>query len=249
MCGASSWVLRAEKYSSASNMRGQLRASRIPTEVTANLGFRKSMSVSLAKRNKQLSPPAQIAAPSEEILMSTYKIGRLILTPPRPEHEPDLFKLHNDPVIQKMIFKNVPQTAEDVRRWLKWFFAQWRKNGFGDWMVYENLSTGPIFIGRCGLRDYEDTNNLEIATAFVERATGRGLGLEVRRFAVTHALRNSSREKVVSFIRHGNAHAEGATKKLGLRYIEDRLYHGEFWQYYEMTREEYFSQPHHRDAS
>ncbi|SFK30338.1 GNAT family N-acetyltransferase [Bradyrhizobium sp. Gha] len=178
--------------------------------------------------------------------MVTYETERLILSSPRPEHEAELLKLHNDPRVQEVIFNNVPQTLEDVRKWLDWFWARWHKNGFGDWMVYEKTDEGPIFIGRSGLRDYDGTNNLELVTVLAEHGRRRGLGLEARRFGVTHALQNSTKEKVVSVIRHGNVPAERAAKKLGLRYVDDRWYQGKFWQYYEMTRQEYFVQPHHQ---
>lgn len=172
--------------------------------------------------------------------MITYQTERLILTSVRREHEAELFKLHNDPLVQKSIYRNVPQTTEDVHKWLDWLLTQWRKNGFGDWMIYEKVNDGPIFIGRCGLRDYEDTNNLEFAYAFFQNRIGRGLGPEAARFAITHALQNSTKEKVVAFIEHGNRRSEKAAKKLRLRYIDDRLYDGKLCQYYEITREDYF---------
>lgn len=180
--------------------------------------------------------------------MITYQTERLILNSMEPEHEPELFKLHNDPAVQNLIFNNVPQTTDDVRKMLDMFLAQWRKNGFGFWMLYEKANNGPIFIGRCGLRDYEDTNNLEVGTVLSEHGIGRGLGAEASRFAVTHALRNSSKEKVVGVIAHGNARAQRAAKSFGWRYIDDRWHDGKFWHYYELTREEYFSQPYHRVA-
>lgn len=175
--------------------------------------------------------------------MITYQTERLILTCMRPEHEAELFQLHNDTVVQKVVFKNVPQTIEDVRKWVEWSLAQWRKNGFGAWIVYEKRNDDPIFIGRCGLRDYEGTNNIELSISLVEHGIGRGLGQEAARFAITHALRSSTKEKVVGLIAHGNVRSQRTATKLGLRYIEDRWHSGRLYQYYEMTREEYFSQP------
>lgn len=180
--------------------------------------------------------------------MVTYETERLILTSMRPEHEAELFRLHNDPLVREATYKNVPQTAEDVRKWLDRALAQWRKNGFGVWMLYEKRTDGPIFIGRCVLVDYEDTNNLELGLAFFQYGAGRGLGLEAARFAMTHGLRNSTKEKIASVISHGNVRSERAAKKLGFRYVDDRWHDGKFKQYYEMTREEYFSQPHHQIA-
>ncbi|MET4328641.1 RimJ/RimL family protein N-acetyltransferase [Bradyrhizobium sp. i1.15.2] len=180
--------------------------------------------------------------------MIAYQTERLILTPVRQEHEPELFKLHNDPLVQHVIFNNKPQTTEDVRNWIDVALDQWRKNGFGVWMLYEKAKSGQIFIGRCGLRDFGDTNNLEIATSLSEYGRGRGLSLEAARFAVTHALQNSTKEKIVALIKHGNTRSERATKKMGLHYIDDRWWNGKVWQYYEITREEYLFQPHHTNV-
>ncbi|MET4072584.1 RimJ/RimL family protein N-acetyltransferase [Bradyrhizobium sp. S3.2.6] len=188
----------------------------------------------------------EAASPSDwNTQMITHQTKRLILVPMQREHEAELFTLHNDPLIQKAIFKNVPQTAKDVHKMLDMFLAQWRKNRFGVWMVYEKTNNIPRFIGRCGLCDYEDTNYLEQATALGEQAAGRGFGAEASRFAVTHALEHSTKEKIVAVIQHGNVRAARQAKKFGLRYVDDRWRDGKFYQYYELTREEWFSQPHH----
>ncbi|WP_213291094.1 GNAT family N-acetyltransferase [Bradyrhizobium sp. sGM-13] len=173
--------------------------------------------------------------------MIRYQTEHLSLVPPQPQHEAELLKLHNDPLVQKMIFNDVPQTSEDVRMWLDWFFVQWRKNGYGDWMVYEATNDGPTFIGRCGLRDYESTDSLELAIALCEYGRGRGLNVEASHFAIRHALGNSTKSRVVALIKPGNARSESGARKLGLRYVDDRWHNGKFLRYYEMTREEYFS--------
>ncbi|RWK76738.1 MAG: N-acetyltransferase [Mesorhizobium sp.] len=175
------------------------------------------------------------------IPMTTCQTERLILTPARPEHEAALFKLHNDPLVQKANYRNVPQTIEDVHKWLDWLLRQWDKNGFGYWMVYEKHNDGPIFIGRCGLCDYQDTDDLEFAWVFFQDRVGRGLGPEAALFTITHALKRTTKEKIVGFIEQGNTRAEKAAKKIGLRYIDDRLYNGTLCRYYEMTRGMYLS--------
>lgn len=184
----------------------------------------------------------------ERIPMITYQTERLILTAIQPEHEPELFKLHNDSLVQEVIFRNVPQSIDDIRKTLDWALTQWRKTDFGLWMVYEKTNDGPIFIGRCGLGDYED--DLEFVNILCQHGVGRGLGAEAAHFAITHALRVSSKEKIVGFIAHGNIRSERAAKMLGMRYVDNRQYKydGRFRKYYEMTREEYFSQPHHQGA-
>ncbi|MGY3363366.1 RimJ/RimL family protein N-acetyltransferase [Bradyrhizobium sp. GM2.4] len=175
--------------------------------------------------------------------MITCQTERLVLTSMRPEHEAELFKLHNDPLVLEVVFKNVAQTVADVRKTLDWALDQWHRNGFGLWMVYEKGDNGPILVGRCGLGEYDGTK-LEYINAFSERGVGRGLGAESARFAISHALQISTKEKVVGFIAPENVRAQRAAKKLGLRYIDDRpyKYDGRVRQYYELTREEYFNQ-------
>ncbi|RWM44283.1 MAG: N-acetyltransferase [Mesorhizobium sp.] len=182
--------------------------------------------------------------PTGRMLMITYQTERLILTPIQRGDEAELLKLNNDPLVRKANFNNVPQTIESVHEWLNRYSAQWRKNRFGVWLVYEKCNAGQMFIGRCGLQDHDDNPNPEFAYAFFEHATGRGLGPEAARFTITHAFRNSTKKKVIGFIAPGNERAERAANKLGLRYIDDRLYEGNISKYYEMTREEYFSKHH-----
>ncbi|MER9420809.1 GNAT family N-acetyltransferase [Mesorhizobium sp. M0306] len=194
---------------------------------------------------KSIMPDRDTAWQDWEKPMIAYQTERLILTSVGSQHEVELFKLHNDPLVQKAIYRNVPQTTEDVHRWVDWLLAQWRKNGFGDWMIYEKVHDGPIFIGRCGLRDYKGTNNLEFAWAFFQNRIGRGLGPEAARFTITHALQNSTKEKVIGFIEKGNTIGEKSANRIGMRYIDDRLYDGKICLYYEMTRSEYFSPNYH----
>ncbi|MCA1494966.1 GNAT family N-acetyltransferase [Ensifer sp. NBAIM29] len=175
--------------------------------------------------------------------MTTHQTDRLILTSVRHEHAAELFKLHNDPLVQKAIYRNVPQTTQDVHKWIDWILAQWSKNGFCDWVVYEKVESGATFIGRSGLRDCKDTNDLEFAYAFFPNAVGRGLGPEAARFTIAHGFQNSTKEKIVGFIEQGNTRADKAAKKFGLRYVDDRPYEGNICRYYEITREDFFSQP------
>lgn len=156
-----------------------------------------------------------VCVPYERIPLIRYETERLILIPPTPEHETELLKVHNDSQVQEMVFDNVPQAAADVCKWLDWFFTQWRKNGFGDWMVYEKCSPRPIFIGRCGLRDYENTNNLELATSPCEHARGRGLALEAARFAVGHALRSSKRKRFLLLLERRIRQRSGEPRNSG----------------------------------
>ncbi|WFU12798.1 GNAT family N-acetyltransferase (plasmid) [Rhizobium sp. CB3090] len=178
--------------------------------------------------------------------MTACQTKRLILTPLKSQHGAELYKLHNDPLVQNAIFNNVPQTRADVHKWIDRFLAQWSKSGFGFWIVYEKVNDSPIFIGRCGLLEYGDTANLEFAYAFFQSGAGRGLGPEAARFAITHALQNSTKEKVIGFIAHGNTRAERAAEKFGLHYVDDRFDNGKLFQYYEVSREDYCSQAHYQ---
>lgn len=174
--------------------------------------------------------------------MMFLETERLVLLPMQAYHFGDIFALHNDRLVQQTVFDNVPQTQDDVRAKLDLFLSQWRKNGFGFWVVYEKTANGLVFIGRAGMRDYEDTNNLEFGYVYSEYGSGRGLGPEAAYVTMEHALQNSAAEKVVGVITPGNSRAMGAVKKLGLRYIDDRWHDEKFWHYFEMTREEFFEQ-------
>lgn len=175
--------------------------------------------------------------------MIRLQTERLILTFMLPEHEAELYELHNDPLVQASIFDNMPQSHADVKVKLELFLAQWRKNGFGFWMVYEKRGGAHVFIGRAGLRDFGEGNDLEFGYVFSSAGAGRGLGAEAARVTIDHALRFSTKERVVGVIAPGNARAIRAAAKIGFRYIDDRWHDGIFWHYFEMTRAEFFRRP------
>lgn len=181
--------------------------------------------------------------------MTRYETSRLILTRLRYEHEELLFKLHNDPLVQELFYDSEPQTIKEVRETVDTSLAHWNANGFGFWMVYKKTSDSPSFIGRCGLRVVQGTDNIELVYALSQEGVGQGMGPEAARFAITHALANSTKERIVGLIAHRNQRAQRAAERLGLRYVEDRYRDDKFWQYYEMSREEYFLQSHHRSTA
>lgn len=175
--------------------------------------------------------------------MIRLQTERLMLTSMLPEHEAELYTLHNDPLVQASIFENIPQSHADVKAKLELYLMQWRKNGFGFWMVYEKRSNAPVFIGRAGLRDFGESNDLEFGYVFLSAGAGRGLGVEAARVTIDHALRFSTKDKIVGVIAPGNERAVRAAAKIGFRYIDDRWHDGKFWHYFEMTRAEFFQWP------
>ncbi|TIL66668.1 MAG: GNAT family N-acetyltransferase, partial [Mesorhizobium sp.] len=152
--------------------------------------------------------------------MKRYETPRLILTRLRPEHEELLFELHNDPLVQDLFYDSKPQSLKEVREWIDTSLAHWNENGFGFWMVYKKTTDRPFFIGRCGLHVVQGTNNIELIYMFSQQGVGQGLGPEAARFGITHALANSTIEKIVGFIAHRNERSKRAAKSLGLRYVE-----------------------------
>src|SRR3546814_11297474 len=100
----------------------------------------------------------------------------LMLTSMLPKHEAELYTLHNDPLVQASIFENILQSHADVKAKLELYLTQWRKNGFGFWMVYEKRSNAPVVIGRAGLRDFGERRDLECGYVFSSDGAGRRAG-------------------------------------------------------------------------
>ncbi|HEX6958304.1 MAG TPA: GNAT family N-acetyltransferase [Ferrovibrio sp.] len=171
--------------------------------------------------------------------MIRLETQHLILRAMRADHLAELHALHNDPLVQASIYGNRPQSHADVQAQLALFLAQWRQNGFGFWMVYEKASPSWC-IGRAGLRNDRDSNDLEFGYVFSSRGAGRGLGLEAARATIRHALRVSTKEKVVGRIAPENDRALRAAAKLGFHYLEDRWQDGRLWRCFVLTRDDVF---------
>jgi len=116
------------------------------------------------------------------------------------------------------------RTAEQVAAMVRYYEAQWRDNGFGEW-AWLDRSTG-AFAGRAGLRriTIDGASEVELGYAFVADRWGQGLATEVGTEIVRVAFDEVGLPDVVSFTLPTNRGSRHVMEKCGFVYEKDVIH-------------------------
>jgi len=168
---------------------------------------------------------------------------RLLLVPMDQSHELELHRLHTDPFVVASILDGEAPTIEQTREKLRRYLRDWQTEGWGFWMVYQKLDGRTKLTGRCGLRRFAGTSDIELGHCFLEEASGRGIAVEAARAIAHHMFEERGAQRLVAVIAPTNERALKAASKLGLRHVDDRWHNGKRRHYFVLDREEFLSAP------
>jgi ribosomal-protein-alanine N-acetyltransferase len=174
---------------------------------------------------------------------------RLLLLPMDQSHELELHCLHTDPFVVASILDGEPPTIEQTRERLRLYLRDWQTEGWGFWMVYQKQNGRTTLAGRCGVRRFAGTGDVELGHCFLEEASGKGIAVEAARAIAHHLFAACGVRRLVAVIAPTNARALKAASKLGLRHIDDRRHNGKWRHYFELDREAFLSACHPLDAA
>jgi RimJ/RimL family protein N-acetyltransferase len=173
------------------------------------------------------------------VAQSDLETARLILKPVSRRDSAALHRLHSDPQIVRVLWRNRrPTTAESDAR-LAAYMKDWRDLGLGFWMVYKKSEDGIFLVGRAGLRPFAGTDAIEFGHCYAGAASGRGLAVEAGLRIFEHAFVALELPLLVGVIAPDNAPAIRVAAKLGQRFVGLRRHHGRLYRFYETTRDEY----------
>lgn len=164
---------------------------------------------------------------------------RLILKPVDRRHSAALHRLHSDPQIVRVLWRNRRPTRTQSDARLAAYMKDWRDHGLGFWMVYEKLEEGVSLAGRAGLRPFAGTDAIEFGHCYAAAASGRGLAVEAGFRIFDHAFVALELPLLVGVTAPDNAAAIRVAAKLGQRFVGLRKHRGRLCRYYETTRGEY----------
>lgn len=176
--------------------------------------------------------------------MHILETPRLILRPPSYSDVLLLHGLYNDPFVVDAVKDGVYPTIEQSKAELLRLINHWQHHGFGLWMVFIKIEKiegqARKFAGCSGLmcsgpKLPENPNNVELEYYLQLAASGKGMAPEAGRAAVQFAFEYLGFEKVTAFIRPMNKRALRAAPKVGLFYVEDRIYNRMTMRYFEIT--------------
>lgn len=106
-----------------------------------------------------------------------------------------------------------PRTREESWTGMAVLMGQWALKGYGTFAL-EERATGR-FIGRAGILHLAGWPEPELAYALARHAWGQGFATEACRAALDWAWTHVPAERIVSFIKPGNAASERVAARLG----------------------------------
>ncbi|WP_117194044.1 GNAT family N-acetyltransferase [Rhizobium terrae] len=161
---------------------------------------------------------------------------RLFMRPVNARDGDALYRLHCDPLVVELIMEGNMPTREQSDGRLSLYLDEWRRYGYGFWMLYQREANGDlIFVGRAGLRRY-DEKDVEIGCCLFGFASGKRIALESLRAIVAHAFDHLPITRLVSVIRPENIRSQKMTTTLGFSYMGMTEHHGTTFRFYEMKR-------------
>jgi [ribosomal protein S5]-alanine N-acetyltransferase len=125
-----------------------------------------------------------------------------------------------------MRFSEGVEDEATVRARLDSFIHSYRTRGYGKWAV-EEKSTGQL-IGYCGFGTEEIDGAMmpELGYRFLPNFWGRGLATEAALACSHYAETNHCFPHYVGFTHPGNTGSQNVLRKVGLKYVGERQYHG-----------------------
>lgn len=173
--------------------------------------------------------------------MHILETPRLILRPPSHNDELLLHGLRSDPLVVNAVGEGVYPTIEQSKAELLRLIDHWQRHRFGLWLVFiKSEDQTRKFAGSCGLMRSgpnlpDNPNNVELEYYLHLDAAGNGIAIEGGRAAIKFAFEYLGLDKVTAFIRTTNERSLHAAPKVGLFYIDDRIYNNIMMRYFEVS--------------
>jgi RimJ/RimL family protein N-acetyltransferase len=158
--------------------------------------------------------------------------ARLTLRRPAPADLPAIFAVHADPAACRHNPSDALRTVAQARGLLARWDAQWRRSGFGYWVVRDPDGV----VGFCGLKPVPMGGRevLNLFYRFAPFAWGRGYATEAATAVVSWASRHRTGWPVVARVRPANTASQRVALRAGLvrvPHLDDTGADGPDWLY------------------
>lgn len=154
-----------------------------------------------------------------EGLTGDIRTARLLLRPFTLADSADLHALYGDPQVMRIRRIGV-QNIAGTNRELAGLVDHWTQHGFGMW--HTSRLSDRKFLGECGLRFREGSDNTEIEVSYglVPDVWGSGLATEGARAAVRLAFEIMRLPRLVAISRADNLASHAVLQKCGFSLLE-----------------------------
>ncbi len=154
--------------------------------------------------------------------MTTLRTERLTLRPVQVGDMQRFEDFYADPQVMS-VRKYGVLDRETARVHVQVMLDHWAEYGYGMWVVTD--STDGAFVGECGIRWQEGSDDIELSYGLSPVYRGRGLATEAARAVIEHTRNHLKLGRICAIARADNSVSHRILEKLGMFLVwrsEDR---------------------------
>ncbi|TQV85290.1 GNAT family N-acetyltransferase [Aliikangiella coralliicola] len=146
------------------------------------------------------------------------------------------FQLNADPEVIRYTgdapFKNKKQVVELIEA-----YDHYQKYGFGRWSVYSKKTND--YLGFCGLRFSDDSQEVDIGFRLQRRFWGQGFATEAARLSLEIGFNQYHLSSIVGRAMRVNQNSHRLLEKIGFTFEKNFTQLGKPWGQYRLTRRQF----------
>lgn len=159
----------------------------------------------------------------------------------RQEDLEAFYEIACDPQVRRYFPEDSKIERGDVLTSLPRRLDYWRQNGFGQFGVFEKGS-GKL-IGYCGLKNLENTDEIEIYYGYARDSWGRSYATEAAAAVLRFGFEETDLERIVAITHTENTASQKVIEKIGLKWERYAVFYGLDVNYSALMKAEYAGGP------
>jgi ribosomal-protein-alanine N-acetyltransferase len=146
----------------------------------------------------------------------SVETDRLLLRRIQPDDMDAYFeRIYADPDVTRTLPPGAPIPREAFDRRISGLMVgHWETHGFGPWVVVDRHDDQ--LLGHCGLKDWPDSEDVEVLYAIARSEWGRGIATEAARASVAFGFDELGLETIIGGVLSHNTASRRVLEKLGM---------------------------------
>jgi len=146
--------------------------------------------------------------------------NRLYLREMTPDDAQSAYELNLDPEVVQYTGDVAFESIEAARTFLI-NYDHYKKYGFGRWAVIQKLNNE--FLGWCGLKFHEDTNEFDLGYRFFKKYWGKGFATEASIVCLELGFKKFNMPEIYAHAMKANPASVKVMEKVGMHFVKESV--------------------------